>query len=413
MKRKWQNIHPLSWTIIVGTIFGRMGTTISIPFLAIYLTQVKGASAAFAGAVIAASSLIGIAASFYGGYLSDRFGRKKIMLLSIFGWVLVFAGFALADRVWTFFLMNALNGLCRALFEPTSRALLSDVSKPETRLFVFNLRYTAINLGVVFGPLLGLYLGSSKTTLPFFIAAFIYFIYGAVLAVQFQNHTVPVRETNKRIKVRDALQVTRTDRVFSITLIGSILCLFGYSHFTSTLAQYMSASPFIEDGTKIFGMMLTLNAAVVLVIQYPIVHIAKRFSPILSLITGNVLISMSLFSLSFFHDLLSIIFIVVLFTTGEVLLFSMMDLLIDQIAHPELKGTYFGAMGFTQLGSVIGPWAGGMLLDAFGAGKPFFTFSILALATLCGVPFLIAAFRKVRVMEAAKVNMHSENTLQN
>ncbi|MCY8605298.1 MFS transporter, partial [Bacillus sonorensis] len=180
MKQKWQNIHPLSWTIIVGTIFGRMGTTMSIPFLAIYLTQVKGASAAFAGAVIAASSLIGIAASFYGGYLSDRFGRKKIMLLSIFGWVLVFAGFALADRVWTFFLMNALNGLCRALFEPTSRALLSDVSKPETRLFVFNLRYTAINLGVVFGPLLGLYLGSSKTTLPFVIAAFstmIFFIF--------------------------------------------------------------------------------------------------------------------------------------------------------------------------------------------------------------------------------------------
>lgn len=288
MKQKWQNIHPLSWTIIVGTIFGRMGTTMSIPFLAIYLTQVKGASAAFAGAVIAASSLIGIAASFYGGYLSDRFGRKKIMLLSIFGWVLVFAGFALADRVWTFFLMNALNGLCRALFEPTSRALLSDVSKPETRLFVFNLRYTAINLGVVFGPLLGLYLGSSKTTLPFVIAAFIYLIYGAVLALQFRNRIVPVTETNRRIRVKDALQVTRTDRVFSITLIGSMICLFGYSHFTSTIAQYMSASPFMEDGTKLFGMMLTLNAVVVLVTQYPIVHIAKRFSPVLSLIAGKM-----------------------------------------------------------------------------------------------------------------------------
>ncbi|MCY8605919.1 MFS transporter, partial [Bacillus sonorensis] len=257
-------------------------------------------------------------------------------------------------------------------------------------------------------PLLGLYLGSSKTTLPFVIAAFIYLIYGAVLALQFRNRIVPVTETNRRIRVKDALQVTRTDRVFSITLIGSMICLFGYSHFTSTIAQYMSASPFMEDGTKLFGMMLTLNAVVVLVTQYPIVHIAKRFSPVLSLIAGNVLISISLFSLSFFHDLLLIILIVVLFTIGEVLLFSMMDILIDHIARPELKGTYFGAMGFTQLGSVIGPWAGGMLLDAFGAEKPFFIFSSLALATLCGVPFLIAAFR---VMEAQKANIHSENTL--
>ncbi|WP_195258086.1 MDR family MFS transporter [Bacillus paralicheniformis] len=411
MKQKWQNIHPLSWTIIVGTIFGRMGTAMSIPFLAIYLTQVKGASSGFAGAVIAASSLIGIAASFYGGYLSDRFGRKTIMLVSIFGWTFVFAGFALADHVWTFFVMNALNGLCRALFEPTSRALLSDVSKPETRLFVFNLRYTAVNLGVVFGPLLGLYLGSSKTTLPFFIAAFIYFIYAAVLVIQFKHHTVPATERNKRIKVRDALEVTKKDRVFTITLIGSILCLFGYSHFTSTLAQYMAASPFIEDGTKVFGMMLTLNALAVLVVQYPIVHIAKRFSPILSLIAGNVLISGSLFSLSFFHDLWSIVLIIIVFTIGEVLLFSMMDLLVDRIARPELKGTYFGAIGFTQLGSVIGPWAGGMLLDAFGAEKPFFTFAILSAVTICGVPFLVAAFRKLKIDEA-KVKLSSKKTMQ-
>lgn len=120
----------------------------------------------------------------------------------------------------------------------------------------------------------------------------------------------------------------------------------------------MAASPFIEDGTKVFGMMLTLNALAVLVVQYPIVHIAKRFSPILSLIAGNVLISGSLFSLSFFHDLWSIVLIIIVFTIGEVLLFSMMDLLVDRIARPELKGTYFGAIGFTQLGSVIGPWAG-------------------------------------------------------
>lgn len=67
--------------------------------------------------------------------------------------------------------MNALNGLCRALFEPTSKALLSDVTPSSIRLFVFNLRYTAINIGVIFGPSLGLYLGSSKTTFPFLVAA--------------------------------------------------------------------------------------------------------------------------------------------------------------------------------------------------------------------------------------------------
>nr|WGD99137.1 MFS transporter [Bacillus safensis] len=112
-------------------------------FSRLFDTSQRGTiSASSAGLIIAVSSLIGIVASFYGGYVSDRIGRKKVMLLSIFGWSFVFVGFAFADAIWVFFLMNALNGLCRALFEPTSKALLSDVTPSSIRLFVFNLRYT-------------------------------------------------------------------------------------------------------------------------------------------------------------------------------------------------------------------------------------------------------------------------------
>jgi MFS family permease len=63
-----------------------------------------------------------------GGHLSDRFGRKRVMLVSIWLWVLVFIGFAVADHVAIFFLYNAFNGICRSFFEPSSRALLSDLT---------------------------------------------------------------------------------------------------------------------------------------------------------------------------------------------------------------------------------------------------------------------------------------------
>lgn len=62
-------------------------------------------------------------------------------------------------------------------------------------------------------------------------------------------------------------------------------------------------------------------------------------------------------------------FSVVLFTIGEVLLFTMMDMLIDRIAKPEWKGTYFGTIGFNNLGNVIAPILGGLLLDQFGAAN--------------------------------------------
>lgn len=52
-----------------------------------------------------------------------------------------------------------------------------------------------------------------------------------------------------------------------------------------------------------------------------------------------------------------------------------------------------------------------MLLDTFGAEKPFFTFAILSAATICGVPFLVAAYRKLK-MDEAKVNLSSKKTMQ-
>ncbi|WMT30679.1 MFS transporter [Bacillus aerius] len=403
MKNNLRTLHPLSWTIIIGTIFGRMATSMSIPFLAVYLTQVKGASASSAGLIIAVSSLIGIVASFYGGYVSDRIGRKKVMLLSIFGWTLVFVGFAFADAICVFFFMNALNGLCRALFEPTSKALLSDVTPSSIRLFVFNLRYTAINIGVIFGPLLGLYLGSSKTTFPFLAAALIYLLYGLTLTWQFQKHPVAAPESPKQIGVKKALSIIQKDTVFSIILIGVTLCSFGYSHLSSTLPQYLSASPMIEDGPKLFGYLLSLNAVVVIVIQYPLIMIAKRYSTILSLTTGNVLLAGSLFAIAFSQSLGTLAFIIVVFTIGEVLLFAMMDLFVDNIAKPEVKGSYFGAMGFSQFGSVVGPFVGGLCIDLFGAAHPLSIFSVLAIVTAAGVPFLLIGYYRLKKRTAAAV----------
>ncbi|MGD6792993.1 MDR family MFS transporter [Metabacillus indicus] len=407
--KQLKHVHPLGWNILIGTIFGRMATSMSLPFLAIYLTQVKGVSAAMTGTIIAVSSLAGILSSFYGGYLSDKLGRKKVLITSIFGWVFVFIGFGAADTVLAFFIMNALNGVCRSVFEPTSRALLSDLTEQKNRLLIFNLRYAAINVGVVFGPLLGIYLGSAKTTSPFFIAAIIYALYGLSLLITFMKTSHKSEKKDAvRISFREAVHVTRKDRLLLLSLVGIILCITGFSQLTSTLPQFFAMSPDIKDGAKVFSILLSLNAVTVLVIQYPIVRAAKNYPPIFSIILGNLLVGISLFSFAFAHSIWMIALVVILFTVGEVLLFSMMDVLIDELSNPEMKGTYFGAMGFTQLGNVIGPWIGGILLDAYGISSPAAVFSCLMLVTLSGIPVLFLVKKEMeRKAEASVLNQQA------
>lgn len=396
-------IHPLAWTVIIGTVFGRLVTSMSIPFLAIYLTSTLGIAATETGFIIAASSLAGVAVSFYGGYISDRIGRKKVMLFSAFFWALVFFGFAAANQIWMFFVVNVLNGICRSVFEPASRALLSETTPPEHKLLVFNLRYAAINIGVVFGPIIGLQLGSAKSTFPFLIAGLVYIVYGIVLMIQFAAHrdvaNVSTASDVAKPRLGEALRVTTSDRIFLFVLIGTIFCVLGYGHFSSTLAQYLSLTPDLQNGSTIFSYMLAANAAIVLIVQYPVVRFARRFRPIVPLIMGNLLVAVSLLIFGFSHNLISFLVGVFVFTVGEVLMFTMMDILVDHIAHPDWKGTYFGTIGFNNIGNVLAPITGGVLLDHYASQGGWMVFVPLALLTAVGLPFLFVAHRRLTIRD--------------
>lgn len=412
MKGKLQHIHSLGMSIILGTLFARFATSMSIPFLAIYLTTVKGVSAGMTGAIIGTSALVGVFASFIGGNLSDRFGRKIIMLWSMIVWIFVFIGFSLADHVLSFFLLNALNGLCRSFFEPTSRALLSDLTKPEYRLLVYNLRYGAINVGVAIGPIVGLQIGSAKSTIPFLVAAGVYILYTAILAFQFKKYPMEKKKvsTEKPVTMLNAMRILRKDIVFLVALVGIILSNCGFSYLTTTVSQYFANAHIFEDGVKLFSYMLALNAIVVVIIQYPVIQMCKKYTPLTSIMVGTLFVSGGLFGFGIVESMLGAAVCTIIFTIGEVLMFSMTDVFIDDIAVAHLKGTYFGAMGFSGIGAVIGPWFGGVLLDYYGYQNGFAVFSALAIFSTVAFPVLLVTkgLSKKRYDRNSNIEMHAK-----
>ena len=389
----FKQLHPISLHIIIGTLFARLTTFMTFPFLAIYLTKYKGVSAVEAGTIIGISALVSIFGGFFGGHLSDRFGRKQIMLNSIFVWVFVYVGFALADHVIMFFILNALNGLCRSFFEPSSRALLSDVTEQENKLLVFNLRYAAINVGAAIGPLVGLKIGSASSNSAFLISAIVYFLYGVSLVYMFQKeHAGSLKEATvheERITFTKACRVLLHDKIFSAALLGITLGVAGYSQFSSTIPQYLSSSPHFKNGLALYSYLIVVNAITVLVTQYPVSRIGKYYSPLTSIMIGTFTVGTGLFLFGLTQETWLLIFAMIVFTVGEVMMFSMTDLFIDQIAKPNMKGLYFGAVGFTSAGGAFGPAIGGFLISYIGFSHSASLFGALALLSICGFPFLL------------------------
>lgn len=386
-KKLWGNridFHPVAWGVIIGTFLSRTGFFMTIPFLGIYLGKVKGIDPATIGAILAVSMLAGTMSSFFGGALSDRFGRYPVMIVSMGVWSLVFAGFALADATWLFFMLSALNGLCRSVFEPTARALLADVTPAERRSDVFNARYFAINIGGAIGPLVGLQLGvgGAASFLPFMVSCAIFVVYAVVLVFFMIAFTQSLPEKTASVSMKEKVQIVFTDKVFLYFLLGNVFVAGAYAHLDTTLSQFIG-----HDRVEVYSFLFVVNTLSVLVFQYPLAKLMKRYSSLTSLKAGCFLFGIGLFGFGVFDNMLMLSLSMVLFTIGEILCFVIGDVLIGEIAPEHLRGAYYGASGFAFIGQSASAWLGGILLSTLGFGQGPVIFGILMLLTFIAFPF--------------------------
>lgn len=155
---------------IVGTLFlDILGIGLVVPILPRLVESFVGndttQGAFFVGALAASYSLMQFVFSPIMGSLSDRFGRRPVLLLSLFGSGFDYLLLAFAPSLAWFFLGRVVAGLCGASIG-TAAAYIADVSPPEKRAQNFGLIGMSFGLGFVAGPLLSAFLGTLDLTLP-------------------------------------------------------------------------------------------------------------------------------------------------------------------------------------------------------------------------------------------------------
>lgn len=390
-----KGFHPIVWTLLAGTIFARGASFMAMPFLALYLSKTEGISPILIGLIIGIGPLTGTLGGFIGGHLSDRFGRKVVMLSSIFTWAGVFFGFAFAPNVLTYFLLNALNGICRSFFEPTSQALMADVTEQEKRMRVFSMRYMAINIGAAIGPLLGAYFGSASSTITFVVTGIFYVMYGIALTI-----LLTVYKTDKSVdpknkpSLTDAFHVVRKDVALRYFILGGILVNIGYSQMESSLPQHLGM--LLEDGVVLYSVLLSINAVSVVLLQIPLSRLAEKWKVMSTMMLGSAFFVGGLVGFSLSNGWIGFISAMIIFTIGEIFLFPSTSVFIDQIAPESLRGTYFGAGQFKSLGFSLGPIVGGWLLKQYNGQILFGCVAIVVMFSIyC---FLIGSRKQERLV---------------
>ncbi|MDR6225713.1 endolytic transglycosylase MltG [Desmospora profundinema] len=365
---KYGGYHPIVWFLIMGTAITRTASFMSLPFLAIYLSKFLNLDPLLVGITLGMSGLTGSMGGFIGGYLSDRWGRQRIMLFSFFVWTGVFFGFLFADSFWSFLILNSLNGLCRAFFEPSSQALMADVSTPKQRLKIFSYRYIAINIGMVTGPMLGSLLFGTLGLAIFLYTGMIYAVYFLLLCIFLFLHHHDLRKAQEsdpnHTRFRECWRTIRQDQALRYFVLAGVLFFMVYSQIESSLPLYLAT----QSGTMdhLFPILLSINAAMVILLQAFITRWVENKHILTSLIIGTLLSAGGLLSFALGNQDAAFITGVVLITFGEILIFPISSLFIDRIAKDGMRGTYYGANNLGQLGLFLGPILGGLLLHYFG-----------------------------------------------
>ncbi|CAM3889419.1 MDR family MFS transporter [Mesobacillus thioparans] len=390
LKNYYRQFHPIVWILLSGTVLARGSAFATLPFLAIYLSRNLDLHPVLIGLTIGISPLSGVIGGFLGGHLSDRYGRKPVMISSLFAMSLVYFGFMIAETPGWFIILNALNGLSGSFFEPTGQALIADLTEKSKRMRAFSLRYTAINIGASVGPLLGAYLAVVSAKSAFLVTGIMYFLYVLILALMMKKYDLGNKsaEGASKVTVASSLRIIGKDKALRYLILGTIIINFGYSQMESNVPQYLESS--IANGVFVYSVMLSINAVLVVLLQMPISHFAERFKTMQVMMAGAVFLSLGMLAFSFVSGWITGITAIVFITVGEILIFPSSSYLVDQLATDELRGTYFGAAQFRKIGHFLGPIAGGFLLKEAG-GTILFTF--ISLAVLGSILFFVQGNR--------------------
>lgn len=160
----------MTTTVFIDTV----GFGVIMPVLPKFLTGLADVSLAEASAlagylVVAYAGLQFLFAPIIGN-LSDRYGRRPVLLLSLAMYSVNYLIAGLATSLWMLFIGRILTGITSATYA-TANALIADVSSPEERAQNFGLMGVAFGMGFIVGPILGGFLGNIDVRLPFFAAA--------------------------------------------------------------------------------------------------------------------------------------------------------------------------------------------------------------------------------------------------
>ncbi len=360
----FEGLPPTYWLLFTGTLINRTGGFV-IPFLTLYLTSQRGISISQAALTVSLFGAGSFISQLTGGELSDRLGRRPIMLLSFTAAPAIMVTLGLVASITAISLCTFLLGFFTDLYRPAVSAAVADLVPSQSRVRAYGYIYWAINMGAAVAPIIAGFL-SSYTYLALFIGdALTTFIYGII--VFFGVRETRPAQVEQGPSPSISQRVTQLKQAPLLLLFSFLALLTGsiYLQGNVTLPVDMLSHGL---GPAVYGGVISINGFLVVLTTIPVSHMASNWRRFRAMSISALFLGLGFGFTAFATTIPLFAISVAIWTVGEIIGTAVAPAIIADMAPVESRGLYQGVFGSAWgLSALAGPLLGGWIYQHLGA----------------------------------------------
>ncbi len=359
---------PRQFWIVVGVSFiDRVGGTLLFPFFSLYITQRFQVGMTQAGLILGLFSIFGLLGNMIGGALTDKFGRRKLILFGLVFSALSTLALGMVTEFATLIPLAMVIGLLSDIGEPAQGAMIADILPEEQRQEGFGILRVVGNLAWIIGPTIGGFV-ANKSFFALFVMDAIISCVVAVLFYLFMPETKPQSSAEQnRAGVLDSFKgygrVVRDVAYMAFLIVGMLMGIV-YQQMYNSLPVYLRDNHGIEP--QGYGLLLTTSAVTVVLFQFGVTRVIKRRPPFVMMALGTLfyMFGFGMFGFVAWYGLFALAIVII--TIGEMIVMPTTQAMVANFAPPEMRGRYMAVFGLIwMIPATIGPGAAGIILDNY------------------------------------------------
>jgi MFS family permease len=351
--------------LVAITFIDRIGGALLFPFFALYLTSKFSVGMTDVGVLFAAFSVSSFAGSAIGGALTDRFGRKGVIIFGLIASSFSTVAMGFAESFEFFFVLAFFIGILTDVAGPAHQAMVADILPEEKRADGYGILRVAFNLSVVIGPAIGGLLAARSYLMLFLSDAAISLLTVVLIAIFLpetkpQSHADSPKESMTGVFAGYG-RVFR-DTAFMLFLGAVLLQVFTYMNMNTSLGVYLRNEHGATEAG--YGLLLSINAAMVVLMQFAITRRITKYPPMLMMAAGTFLYAIGFSMYGYVTTYAMFILAMVIITLGEMVVAPVAQALVASFAPEEMRGRYMAVSGFSWgIPFAVGPYLAGLIID--------------------------------------------------